>query len=249
MKRWLPFTILFAVLFLCFLAHSLSNYSVAVFLQQKNEVWVTYYDDEGKPFPPVLLKDTVVVLDAGHGGIDPGKVGVSGVLEREINLEIVFRLAQALTGRGYTVVLTRTGKEGLYQEGSANKKREDMANRVRIIQKANAALTISIHQNSFPDASVFGAQVFYHEGSAEGRRAAECIQQGIRQAAAESGERSAKGNKTYYLLTHTDSVAVIVECGFLTNPAEEKLLTTAAYQEQIVSGIVNGVEAYFSSAR
>lgn len=246
MKKWVLPAVPFAILLLCFLARGLSEQSVDVFLQQKERAWVTYYED-GEPSEPILLKEEVIVLDAGHGGVDPGKVGVSGILEREINLSLVYRLAAALSGRGYQVVLTRTGEGGLYQEGSHNKKREDMANRVRIIEEANPVLTVSIHQNSYPDASVRGAQVFYYGGSEEGKQLAERIQHGIQAAAPESGKRSVKANQDYYLLTHTACPIVIVECGFLSNPAEEKLLATESYQELLVTGIVNGIEEYLSS--
>lgn len=246
MKRWVLPAVPFAVLLLCFFAYRLSERSVAVFLSQKGQVWVTYYED-GEPSEPILLQEEVIVLDAGHGGMDPGKVGVSGVLEKEINLSLVYRLAAALGERGYQVVLTRTGEDGLYQEGSANKKREDMANRVRIIEEAAPALTVSIHQNSYPDASVRGAQVFYYGGSEPGKQLADCIQKGIQAAAPESGKRSIKANRDYYLLTHTTCPIVIVECGFLSSPAEEKLLTTESYQELLVAGIVNGIEEYLSS--
>lgn len=247
MRRWVLPAVPFAILLLCFFSYHLSKRSVAVFLRQKEQIWVTYYED-GEPSEPILMKDEVIVLDAGHGGIDPGKVGVSGVLEREINLSLVYRLAAALGERGYQVVLTRTGADGLYREGSPNKKREDMANRVRIIEEAAPALTVSIHQNSYPDASVRGAQVFYYGGSEPGKLLADCIQKGIQAAAPESGKRSIKANQDYYLLTHTTCPIVIVECGFLSNPTEEKLLTTESYQELLVTGIVDGIEAYLASA-
>lgn len=247
MRRWVLPAVPFAILLLCFFSYHLSKRSVAVFLRQKEQIWVTYYED-GEPSEPILMKDEVIVLDAGHGGIDPGKVGVSGVLEQEINLSLVYRLAAALGERGYQVVLTRTGADGLYREGSPNKKREDMANRVRIIEEAAPALTVSIHQNSYPDASVRGAQVFYYGGSEPGKLLADCIQKGIQAAAPESGKRSIKANQDYYLLTHTTCPIVIVECGFLSNPTEEKLLTTESYQELLVTGIVDGIETYLASA-
>ncbi len=245
MKKWMLPTVAFAILFFCMAVGKLSQRTVAVYNENVSRVVVTYYDD-GEPGEPVILKEQVIVLDAGHGGWDPGKVGVSGTLEKDINLQIVYRLAEELEKRGYPVVLTRTGEKGLYSDGATNKKREDMANRVKCIEEAAPAITVSIHQNSYPDAGVHGAQVFYYEGSAEGKMLAASIQKAIREQVPQSGERKEKANKDYYLLTHTTCPIVIVECGFLSNSAEEKLLTTESYQESVVQGICNGIESYLS---
>lgn len=102
-----------------------------------------------------------IVVDAGHGGIDPGKVGINNALEKDINLAIALKLQRNLEQSGVNVVMTRTDDSGLYEEGDSNKKVRDMKKRLSIIEEANPALTVSIHQNSNPDASVSGVQVFY----------------------------------------------------------------------------------------
>lgn len=243
MRRRMLLLLSFAILFLCLVIGKLSQKTVAVYRERTSKVTVTFYEN-GEPGEPIVLKEQVIVLDAGHGGFDPGKVGVSGTLEKDVNLRIVYKLAEKLEKRGYPVVLTRPGDDGLYSEGSKNKKREDMANRVKCMEEANASMIVSIHQNSYPDAGIFGAQVFYYGGSEEGKVLASCIQNAIKTTVPQSGERKEKANKDYYLLTHTTCPAVIVECGFLSNPAEEKLLITESYQELIAQGICDGIEAF-----
>lgn len=245
MKRWMLPVAVFTILFFYFAVGKLSRQTVMVYNDKIARVVVTYYEN-GEPGESVTLKESIIVLDAGHGGWDPGKVGVSGVLEKDINLQIVYRLSKELEHRGFIVILTRRDEAGLYSEDAKNKKREDMTNRVRCMEEANPALTISIHQNSYPDESVHGAQVFYYENSIEGKNLAGLIQKGIGQSAPDSGTRKEKANKDYYLLLHTTCPTVIVECGFLSNPTEEKLLTTESYQESIVQGICNGIEEYLT---
>ena len=103
-------------------------------------------------------KKTCIVIDAGHGGADPGKVGINGAEEKEINLAIALRLKELLESEGIEVVLTRTDDRGLYPEGADNKKVADMRKRCEIITEADPVFTVSIHQNSYPEESVKGAQ-------------------------------------------------------------------------------------------
>ena len=175
----------------------------------------------------------MVVLDAGHGGNDPGKVGVNGTLEKDVNLSVVYKLKEYLEAADVTVVLTREDGEGLYQSSDINKKRADMQARCEKIEDTRADLTVSIHQNSFHDEAVRGAQVFYYTDSKEGQRLADCLQSALIAELGEETVRIPKANKEYYLLLHTSCPIVIVECGFLSNWEEAAKLTDEGYQDRM----------------
>lgn len=188
----------------------------------------------------------VVVIDAGHGGADPGKVGASGVLEKDVNLAVALKLQARLEADGLAVVMTRMDDAGLYSETATNKKREDMAARVRIISEAEPELVVSIHQNSFPDVSCKGAQVFYYKDSAESKRLAEILQKKFPEVLGDGNTRQAKANSDYYLLRKTPCPIVIAECGFLSNPTEETLLSSPEYQEKVADALYQGIKQYLS---
>lgn len=173
-----------------------------------------------------------VVIDAGHGGADPGKVGVDGSLEKDINLKIAKKLALFLAAADVDVVLTREDDAGLYDENVSNKKVQDMKNRVALIEEKKPALTVSIHQNSYHEEYVHGAQVFYYEGSEESKVIAERMQQVLAEQIDPDNARQAKANSSYYLLKKTSSPIVIVECGFLSNYEEAQKLSSEVYQEK-----------------
>ncbi len=187
-----------------------------------------------------------VVIDAGHGGIDPGKVGVDGSLEKDINLQIAKKLAGFLRAADVDVVLTRESDAGLYDENVSNKKVQDMKNRVAVIEEKKPALTVSIHQNSYHEEYVHGAQVFYYGGSEESKELAERIQRELAAHIDPDNARQAKANESYYLLKKTSTPIVIVECGFLSNYEEAEKLSTESYQEKTAWAIHLAVMAYLS---
>lgn len=155
--------------------------------------------------------EITIVVDAGHGGIDPGKVGVNNALEKDINLAIALKLERNLRESGINVVMTRKDDNGLYKESDTNKKVRDMKNRLAIIEEAKPALAVSIHQNSYPDASVSGVQVFYYKDSVKGKEAAEIMQSQLIKTLKPEKERVAKDNSSYYLLKKTSVPIMIVE--------------------------------------
>ena len=189
---------------------------------------------------------TVIVVDAGHGGVDGGMAGTDGVDEKDINLSIAWKLRDALKDSGFEVIMTREGNEGLYEEGSSQKKVQDLQNRCKIIAEASPALTVSIHQNSYTDPSVCGPQVFYYSTSQEGKRLAGVLQEVLNQALSVDNGRKAKGNDSYYLLKRSEGVLNIVECGFLTNPKEAELLQEEAYQQKVADALCLGIRQYLS---
>ena len=187
-----------------------------------------------------------ILVDAGHGGADPGMIGVGGLEEKGINLQIAMKLREILEKKGFTVIMTREEDKGLYDEESRNQKAQDMQRRIALVKECKPVLCISIHQNSYQDSAVYGPQVFYYEDSAQGKSLAELIQEKLNTRLGVKRPRVAKGNKTYYLLKRSESVLNIVECGFLTNPQEAELLRTDEYQLKVADAISEGIDAYFS---
>lgn len=186
----------------------------------------------------------VIVLDAGHGGDDPGKVGVNGELEKDLNLSIVLILKELLE-EDYTVILTRDTDTMLSDEGVSNKKTSDLKNRVKLINESSCDIAILIHQNSFQSQSAKGAQVFYHAGSEDGKLLATCLQEELIAGSDPSNTRTIKSDQTYYILKNATPTVVIVECGFLSNPEEAAKLCLLSYQESLALSIKNGIDRYY----
>ena len=180
----------------------------------------------------------LVVIDSGHGGTDPGKVGVNGVNEADVNLKIAQKLKKILEAQGVTVIMTREDEGSL-----AGSKSEDMQKRVSIINEKKPALAVSVHQNSYSSEEVHGAQVFYYTNSAEGGKAARIMQEALLDVDGDN-KRKEKANDTYYMLKRTDVPVIIVECGFLSNRAEADLLVTEEYQDRLAEAIAKGILEY-----
>ncbi len=189
----------------------------------------------------------VVVLDSGHGGFDPGKIAADGTLEKDINLQIAQRVKQYLEASDVEVVMTRDSDTALSNESDSNKKTADMRNRCQLINDASPDLVVSIHQNSYHEEYVKGAQVFYYKSSENGKRLAEILQKRFDYVLGDENTRAAKANDSYYLLLHVKSPIVIVECGFLSNWSEAALLNTEEYQDRVAWTIHMGIMEYLNS--
>ena len=189
----------------------------------------------------------VVVIDVGHGGSDPGKVGVDGCLEKDINLQIALQLREYLEQSDLNVVMTREEDVALDDEGYGSKKMADMRRRCEIIEENNADFVVSIHQNSYHEEYVSGGQVFYYAESEEGRRLAEILQSRFTYVLGEENRRLAKANDSYYLLRNVKCPIVIVECGFLSNWREAALLQQEDYQDRMAWTIHMGVMEYLNT--
>ncbi len=184
-----------------------------------------------------------IVIDAGHGGRDDGSTGVTGVKESDINLKIAKTLKVYLETLGIKVILTRADGNGLYDANATNFKASDMAKRIEIIDNAKADMVISIHCNSYKNSSESGAQAFYQEDDENGKKFAEDIQsQLINQL---NGARDSANKGDFYILKESKTTAVLIECGFLSNPNEEKLLNSTNYQNKVAYAIMCGVVKYF----
>lgn len=184
----------------------------------------------------------IIVIDAGHGGFDPGKIGADDLYEKNINLEIAKKLQKYFEQSGATVIMTRTD-----DNATAHTKSEDMQKRKDIVNKSNADILISIHQNSFEDESVCGPQVFYYENSKMSQLLATEVQNEINLELNPPKIRKPALNDSYYILKETNIPSVIVECGFLSNPTEKSLLETADYQDKMAWAIYVGVINYFNT--
>ncbi len=194
------------------------------------------------------MNKKVIVLDAGHGGIDGGCVSVNGVAEKGINLSIVQTLRDSLDILGFDVVCTREDDRSIHDsgvEGIAKQKLSDMKNRLDIINRYDDALVVSVHQNQFVDPRYSGAQMFYAKENDNSRRLAECMKKQFVALLQPSNERETKPvGKEMYLIHNAKSPALMVECGFLSNPDEAKLLESADYQKKVAFTILTGLEEY-----
>ena len=187
-----------------------------------------------------------VVIDAGHGGIDAGVLGISTkTKESEINLYIAKYLRGYFADAGFNAVLTRTTQGGLYGTTTKGFKMRDMKKRKEIIEKNNADMVISIHQNFCPIPSRRGATVFFDKGSESGKAFAESIQNSLNKMD-ECVTKNSPLVGDYYMLKCTSNPSALVECGFLSNAQDEALLVTAEYQKAIAYAIFKGALSFFS---
>jgi len=193
------------------------------------------------------LTGKVIYLDPGHGGPDGGAVG-STLQEKDVALSISLKLRDYLQEQGALVLMTREEDVDLADKdtsGYSRRKVEDLKKRVEIINESEAELFLSIHLNAIPSAKWSGAQTFYHGKFVENENVAKFIQDELRRNL-ENTERVAKPINGIYLLNKVEKPGALVEVGFLSNPLEEKMLSTEEYQEEVAASIYNGILRYFS---
>ncbi len=192
----------------------------------------------------------IIVIDAGHGGMDGGAVGTTGILEKDINLSIAKKLQKIAETNGKKVIMTRTDDQSLSTTDSAkirNQKRSDLEYRKNLLEENSSAIFISIHLNKFPQESVKGAQVFYANND-KSRSLANIIQKSIKNNIDAENNRVTKPSpENIYIFKNCKSTAIIVECGFLSNIQEEKLLSTEKYQQKIAEAIYKGIYEFIKS--
>ena len=181
-------------------------------------------------------------LQSAHGSSDSGKVGINGVLEKDINLSISKKTKKYLEKKGICVIMTRNKDESLAEGENGNRKVQDMKARVKRINDTKPDLAVSIHQNSYHEESIHGAQVFYYEHSESGEKDARILQEALL-AVDPDNTRQVKANTTYYLLKRTEVPILIVECGFLSNQEEAEKLASEDYQKELAKAIANGIES------
>lgn len=185
-----------------------------------------------------------VVIDAGHGEPDGGAVSESGVKESTLNLEIAKKVQEQLEEEGIKVIMTREDENHIADEGKESIREikvSDINNRIEIANNSNAVALISIHMNKYPESKYKGWQTFYNKASEKGKKLAEYIQAAIKERVGIENNREALKIEGIKLIDKSKITAVVVECGFLSNPDELNLLQTESYQEKLAEGICKGV--------
>lgn len=190
-------------------------------------------------------------LQSAHGGDDPGKIGVNKEKEKDVNLAISKKLFQVLNEQGYKVVLTRS-EDVVLGDGDKFSKISDLNKRCEIVNNAyeenNKCIMVSIHQNSFTQTSVHGAQSFYFQRSEQSKLLGETLQKILNEKVNDK-EKKAKPNDSYYILINSKCPGIIVECGFLSNSDEATKLTNETYQKELAEILSEGISTYFNMQR
>lgn len=192
----------------------------------------------------------VIVLDAGHGIPDEGAQSDEGITEASINLAIAKKVQKLLEEAGNTVILTRKDENAIYDEGCTTIRKmkvSDIKNRVKIGNESSADIFVSIHLNKIPQKQYWGWQTFFKENNEDSKKLATCIQEGLSDMIDKKNKRVPLKIKNIYIVDHVNIPITIVECGFLSNEEEEKLLQTDEYQNKLAQGIYLGILKYFSS--
>lgn len=221
---------------LCFLA-------IFIFEVKKNSQDVLTY-------MPVTNK--VILLDAGHGGIDPGALSDDeSVEEKDINLQITLKLRELLESSGCLVLLTREDDVSLYEESpdktTRQKYNENLKNRKKMIEESGVDAFVSVHLNKFEQSKYYGAQTFYPQGQDDSKLLSKFIQDELKRVVDETNQREVKPSNDIYLLKDNKIPSVLIECGFLSNEKESKLLNDEKYQEKVAWAIYAGIQKYFGT--
>lgn len=187
----------------------------------------------------------VLIIDAGHGGMDGGATGVGGVLEKDINLSIARKLCSLAQLGGYDAIMVRSTDQSVHEEGITGVRKQkvsDIHQRLALAQKYPNAIFVSIHQNYFPQQSAWGTQVFYSTENEQSRMLAQKIQDNIRATLQPDNKREIKPAGTnLYLLSHMNNPAVMVECGFISNSEDCQRLLQSDYQQQLAFKILQSI--------
>lgn len=194
------------------------------------------------------VSNKVVVIDAGHGKPDEGAESSSGTTEAQTNLKIALKVQNLLEQSGCEVILTRSDDEAIYDLDSdtlREKKISDIQNRVKIGNESQADIFVSIHLNKIPQSQYYGWQTFYKQDNEDGKKLATCIQSNLNNSIQRENNRVPLTIDNVYIIKHVEIPTAIVECGFLSNPEEEKLLLDDNYQNKLAWGIYTGIIDYF----
>lgn len=199
-----------------------------------------YKSDDVSVAKELTLKDVSVVIDVGHGGLDNG-ASVGKIYESELNLKISFALKEELESRGATVNMTREDNQDMTQRNHHYSKQDDMYLRVKKIDSFNSDYLLSIHLNSAPASSAWGSQVFYYKNSEKGKRLASEIQTTMKEV---TGSAKRISGADFRVLRATQTVGVLIECGFISNANERGQLQSSKYHQKLAVKICDGIEKY-----
>lgn len=189
-----------------------------------------------------------IIIDAGHGDPDGGAVGALGTLEKDINLAISMKLAEVLEGKGFSVVMTRTGDKGIYDDSCTTireMKRSDMNTRLSIMKNSGADLFVSIHMNSFTNKKANGLHIFYSKNHEEIEPLAASIQDRIAKITGAATHAVKTADESLFLMKKPPVPAILAECGFLSNEQEEKKLGDSEYQAKLAWAIAEAIEDFY----
>lgn len=192
-----------------------------------------------------------IVIDAGHGGADGGAVASDGISEKVINLEIAYKLNYILRAYGLNTVMTRTDDESIHDSNAKTlreQKVSDIHKRMSIMESDENNIFVSIHQNKFSNSSLWGTQVFYSPNTTDSAVLANCIQNSVCSLLQNDNKRVIKkSGSNIYLLYYAKRTAVLVECGFVSNPQENQLLENSDYQRKMAFSIAFGIMEYINT--
>ena len=228
---------------LAFLLISLFTFSCSTVKNQNNNLTNETIETTATP-----VSGKTVILDAGHGTPDEGAQSSDGVTEAETNLKITLKVQKLLEQSGCNVILTRSDDNAIYDLDSKTlrqKKVSDIKNRVKIGNESSADVFVSIHLNKISESQYYGWQCFYNTKSEKGIDLAKSIQESLNEAIEKENNRVAMKLNSVYIMKNVEIPISIVECGFLSNPEEEKQLLEDSYQERLAWGIYNGIMEYF----
>lgn len=232
-------------LILFFLAASVCLAAIAFFLGEISLPSSAWRDAAASADAP---KYTAVIIDAGHGGEDGGTSSASGLIEKELNLEIAKLIAKELEKQGVHVILTRSDDRLLYDPNSdyqGRKKKLDLAARLEIMKQYDNAIFVSIHMNAFTDKSCSGLQVWYSKNIPESYELAKTIQNNARLRLQPDNKRVVKeATSAIHLLHNATCPAVLIECGFLSNPDEAALYEGAEYRSEVAQNITYSISEF-----
>lgn len=233
MKKKFGFLVLFSASILLFVMQTMQAFGI-----------VSFHADFFK-------KKGIVIIDAGHGGEDGGAVAINGALEKDINLAIALELEKYLKQNNFDVIMIRSSDVSVGDQSLstiAERKRSDTKSRLRTVEEAGECILISIHQNHFSESKYSGAQVFYSGNRPESADLAEAVRQNIVGSLQPDNNRENKqADSSIYLLKNCQVPAILVECGFLSNPGETDKLCTESYQKDMAAAIYNGLIDYLQN--
>jgi N-acetylmuramoyl-L-alanine amidase len=199
----------------------------------------TVYIDSEYP-----LEGKIIIVDAGHGGDDPGAIGINGSVESELNLIVAFLLKEQMESKGAEVVMTRSDETSPAKTNEEGWKEKDWKEREKIILESGADAVISVHMNRFEDSSVSGPLVIFLPGSPQGKRLAETIQRSMNEILDPEIPGIARA-ECLRILKYGSQPSVLVECGYISNPQEEEKLNTEDYQNKVAKAVSDGIIIYF----
>lgn len=210
----------------------------------------TYHTAEVTSGDVAAQKEAVVIIDAGHGGEDGGAIASDGTAEQIINLEIARYLEEQLGAFGISTVMTRTTEDSIHDASAATtreRKVSDIHNRMAIMENTDNCIFVSIHQNKYTNSSQWGTQVFYSPNTTSSAALADCIQNSVISMLQPTNKRVIKkSDSSIYLLYYAKKTAVLVECGFISNPSETQKLKDPQYQKQMAFAISLGILNYMN---